>query len=359
MGYEIDFFPVGEKTTAGDAIAIRFGNLHGDRDEQTVIVVDGGFKESGQKMVEFIKNFYKTEEVDLVISTHPDQDHSSGLHEVLENLTVKKLWMHKSWEHADEIKNMFVNGKVTEKSIRENLKKSLEDVKGLEALANKKGIPIEEPFTGKSEFNNQLVVLGPTEDFYTDLLPSFRGLPEAKKEESLLGQAFSGAKEIIKKVAEGLHIETLDEEGETSAENESSTILLLSVEDERLLFTADSGQIALGQAVDLLKTANFNFSTLKFIQVPHHGSQRNINPTLLDNLIGAKLSQETTLKHAFVSSPTEENLKHPSKKVTNAFRRRGAPVHGTQGVQKCHFYKSPDRGWSSSTSLPLYYEVEE
>ena len=40
MGYEIDFLPVGDKS--GDAIALRYGNLFGQRTEQTVVVVDGG-----------------------------------------------------------------------------------------------------------------------------------------------------------------------------------------------------------------------------------------------------------------------------------------------------------------------------
>ncbi|MFH1029927.1 MAG: MBL fold metallo-hydrolase [bacterium] len=359
MGYDIDFLPVGDKTTTGDAIAVRFGNLHGDRSEQTVIIIDGGFQESGEKMVNFIQDVYKTNEIDLVISTHPDQDHSSGLQKVLENLFVKKLWMHKPWDHADEIKNMFVNGKVTEKSIREDLKKSLEEAKGLEALANKKGILIEEPFAGKSEFNGQLLVLSPTENFYNSMLPAFRCLPEVKEEKNIFTQTIFKAEEIIKRVAESLHIETLDDEGETSAENETSTVLLLSIEGKNLLFTADAGQLALNKVVALLKTSNFDFASLDFVQVPHHGSHRNIGPTLLNDLIGIKLSQGSVLKHAIASTPTKEDIKHPSKKVTNAFNRRGAPVHTTQGAHKCHSCESPNRGWQASVALPLYQEVEE
>ncbi|MBF4307570.1 MBL fold metallo-hydrolase, partial [Vibrio anguillarum] len=44
MGYEIDFLGVGEESKSGDAIALRYGNLHGHRDEQTVVVIDGGFQ---------------------------------------------------------------------------------------------------------------------------------------------------------------------------------------------------------------------------------------------------------------------------------------------------------------------------
>ena len=49
-GYEIDFLPVGDKK-GGDAIAVRFGNLYGGREEQRVIVIDGGFKETATELV--------------------------------------------------------------------------------------------------------------------------------------------------------------------------------------------------------------------------------------------------------------------------------------------------------------------
>ncbi|MFC3187245.1 hypothetical protein ACFOD0_10120 [Shewanella intestini] len=78
MGYEIDILAVGEKSNSGDAIALRYGNLHGGRDEQTVIIIDGGYKDDGQKLLHHVKEHYLTDEVDLVISTHPDQDHING-----------------------------------------------------------------------------------------------------------------------------------------------------------------------------------------------------------------------------------------------------------------------------------------
>ena len=112
MGYEIDFLPVGTGECSGDAIALRFGSLQGSRNEQTVIVIDGGYKEDGEKLIEHIKTFYGTGSVDLVISTHPDNDHSSGLAAVLEELKVGRLWMHKPWEHTDDIARMFHDGRL-------------------------------------------------------------------------------------------------------------------------------------------------------------------------------------------------------------------------------------------------------
>ena len=49
MGFEVDFLPVGEGEKSGDAIAIRCGNLNGSRNEQFVMVIDGGTLDSGMR----------------------------------------------------------------------------------------------------------------------------------------------------------------------------------------------------------------------------------------------------------------------------------------------------------------------
>ena len=145
--------------------------------------------------------------------------------------------------------------------------------------------------------------------------------------------------------------------GETSAENNSSVITLLRVDGQALLFTADAGIPALANALDLLEASSFDFSTLKFVQVPHHGSQHNIGPTVLNRLLGDKNLRGTTTRTAFVSAAADGAPHHPAKKVMNAFRRRGAPVHATQGKQKLHHFEGLDRGWSDSMALPFYTEV--
>lgn len=72
MGYEVDFLGVGKESKSGDAIAIRFGNLHGARQEQTVVIIDGGFSDTSDELVDHVKNHFATEVVDIVINTHPD-----------------------------------------------------------------------------------------------------------------------------------------------------------------------------------------------------------------------------------------------------------------------------------------------
>ena len=100
--------------------------------------------------------------------------------------------------------------------------------------------------------------------------------------------------------------------------------------------------------------------SLDFIQVPHHGSKRNVGPSILDRLVGPKCNSDEHLSTAFVSAATNGEPKHPAKQVTNAFRRRGSYVFATQGQQICHSHGAPSRiGWSPLAPIAFYYEVEE
>jgi beta-lactamase superfamily II metal-dependent hydrolase len=79
----------------------------------------------------------------------------------------------------------------------------------------------------------------------------------------------------------------------------------------------------------------------------------------LDRLLGGKKAEGTESRTAFVSAARNGAPKHPAKKVTNAFRRRGAPVHATQGMHKRYHKNGPDRGWTASVALPLFTEVDD
>ena len=131
MGYEIDIIGVGQESKSGDAIAIRWGNLFGQRSEQRVVIIDGGFHESGQDVVNHIVKYYRTNSIDAVISTHPDQDHVNGLDVVLDELSVSQLWIHKPWEHNQGLARKFADGRVTDSSLGERLRKSLDTASDL------------------------------------------------------------------------------------------------------------------------------------------------------------------------------------------------------------------------------------
>lgn len=360
MGYEVDFLAVGDESKSGDAIAIRFGDLKGSRSDQYVVIIDGGYKQSGEDLVSHIKEHYGTDVVDLVILTHPDSDHASGLHVVLEKLDVKKLWMHKPWEHNDGKSVHFEDGRITDKSIADRLKAALETAYELHQLAVKNEITIEEPFTGKLDSTGCIKVLGPTKEYYNELLLGFSCMPETKTE-SFDQSLFEAAKQkVLEWVSDRWDIDLIVDEGETtSPQNHSSAIIQITVEGHRLLFTGDAGRESLQQAADHIGHIDY-LDDLAFIQIPHHGSFRNIGPTVLTQLVGEKKPKGHKAHFsAFCSSAKKGDPKHPSKKVLNAFARRGGNVLVTRGVGKCKPKNAPDReGWSSTTPEPFHEEVE-
>lgn len=369
MGYEVDFLPVGNGEKNGDAIAVRFGDLHSrNRRDQFVMVLDGGTKDSGQILVDHIAKYYGTTYIDLVFNTHPDGDHASGLTIVLEQSEVGGLVMHKPWEHSERICHMFNDGRITAGGLSARLKAALENARELERIAERKGIPITEPFAGSEmqTCGGILTVLGPTQQYYEALLSDFRSAPEKKEAYSLAANLLKtlqeGAVAVVQRVRESFGVETLEEPDDdaTSAENNSSAILLLRVDGCQVLFTGDAGVPALERADDWAEWSGIALSQCGFSQVPHHGSRRNVGPSILDRIVGPKRNFDVPDKVAFVSA-SKDAPKHPSRRVTNAYRRRGARVITTEGAAIWHHSAdAPYRAdYTAANPLPLYTEVEE
>jgi beta-lactamase superfamily II metal-dependent hydrolase len=354
MGYEIDFLAVGKESKSGDAIALRYGDLAVGGDQQRVIVIDGGFTDDGQTLVQHIRTYFGTNTVDVVVSTHPDQDHVSGLRVVLEEMDVGQLWMHLPWAHSY---NLAEGRKSSDPwtGYNEKLQKSLAGASEIEELARRKGITIREPFAGLSIDDGGFRILGPTAGFYEQVLGEIK---QESLTERLLASLREMAKAAVTYARETLHLEMLGDDGTTSPQNDSSAICLLSWDGNLSLFTGDAGIRALEDATALLESDGYKPGGLRFMQVPHHGSRRNVSPAILDRLLGPK-GQQNTRGHAFVSAAPKGEPKHPSKKVANAFRRRGYTVYATQGQAKWHYWSAPARlNYDSAEPLPFYDQVE-
>jgi beta-lactamase superfamily II metal-dependent hydrolase len=349
MAFEVDFLAVGEGEKSGDAIAVRWGNLAGPRAEQKILIIDGGTLEAGKNLVNHVQNFYGTTFVDAVLCTHPDIDHACGLKVVLEELDFGFLLMHQPWNHASEILDLFKNP-FTATKLKEKLQKAITTAHELQEICDDKGKKVYEPFTGVTWDN--IRILGPTRDYYQQLITQFRDTPTALYSvPSILQKAVASAKETIEWVAEkfDMQYESLDDSGVTSPENNSSAISLLAVDGYKLLFSADAGIPALTAAADHAASLNIRLDDLRLMQVPHHGSKHNVGKTILD-----RIKAGNALISAGATAP-----KHPARKVTNAFIRRGSTVCVTAGKNLCHRFGSSARaGWVSAETVPFYDQVE-
>ncbi len=340
MGFEIDYIPVGDGERSGDAIAIRYGNLYGPRSEQKVVIIDGGFQSSAQELTKHIRSYYGTDVIDCVISTHPDMDHTSGLLHVLEDMKVNMLLMHRPWEHAGNIQDVFA--RLRAEGIGRKLEESLQSA----------GIPIFEPFQGISAFDNTMHILGPSKDFYETLLPNFRGLPVPTITMGAFSPVRRTAEEAVNWIRDHVSLDLLNDDIDTtSAENNSSVITLFLIDGHKLLFTGDAGKTALHHAADFANGAGVHLTNLRFLDVPHHGSRRNLSTKLLKRI---------QAKEAIISA-APKSPKHPSKKVINALKKHNMRVYSNNDGKTLHTNEGgvPREGWVTAMEQPFHDLVEE
>jgi beta-lactamase superfamily II metal-dependent hydrolase len=158
---------------------------------------------------------------------------------------------------------------------------------------------------------------------------------------------------------ETFDIETLQDKGETSPQNNSSAITLIEHNDMKFLFTGDAGIEALELASEELEYLGNARGSYTLVQIPHHASRHNVGPTILTKLLGDKLSNRNQKRGNAYASAAKNCEDHPKKIVINAFTRRGYPVTSTEGLGKVfHNLETNRPGWSASTPHPLYAEVE-
>ena len=108
MSYEIDFIGVGSEVKQdADAFCFRWVDSYGKDGNPLykIGVFDGGFESHGKAMAQHLNKYYfddangeKTRNekvIDFVFVSHADQDHVSGLKEILEEFNVKALYMNR------------------------------------------------------------------------------------------------------------------------------------------------------------------------------------------------------------------------------------------------------------------------
>ena len=357
MGYEVDFLAVGEGEKSGDAIIIRAGDLRNPSSicRPVVIVIDGGYAKNGEEIVSRIKQHDPSKHVDIVVSTHPDSDHISGLQTVLEECSVSKLWMHLPWNYAGD-----------------KMKESLPAAWDLYSLAKAKneGIIVQEPFAGlvvdssKHFLPNQITisVLGPDKEYYERILNDFEA-PVQKLEyfekhwREILAHTLVHANGRMQEIWD---MDSLHDLEVTSAKNNSSVVLRVKIDGDNFLFTADAGIESLSRVASYLEFCGDHTPLqYKAMQIPHHGSSHNIGPTVLNRLLG-NIVPRNNLRNgpqAIVSCAKDGEPKHPNKRVLNAYTRRGANCYKT-GQRGFCVLRDSDRKTSPASLIDFYEEVE-
>jgi len=290
-----------------------------------------------------------------MVLSHADDDHAPGLVEVMKTMTVQNLYMNRPWLYAAETLQYF-HGRYTLEGLIKKMRDMHPYLVELEELAEKQGTIIHDVFQGKQIGN--FTVLAPSRERYVRLIPDLEKTPDRKSAADSVGGYIAEAfRKVRDKLFESWDIETLSNNPDpTSASNETSVVQLGELDGQRILLTADVGPEGLNEAADYAALLG-KLKIPHYVQVPHHGSRRNVTPNVLDRWLGKKMDQGGKCGSA-ICSVGEGKDEYPRGQVSNAFLRRGYPVYVTRGGA-ITYHSGGTRGWPAATPVPLQEEVED
>jgi beta-lactamase superfamily II metal-dependent hydrolase len=328
-GFQLDFHPVGDTTRSGDAITVRYGTPG----VYSIHVIDGGTQETGDRLVEFIREYYDNpQRIDAVICTHGDDDHSSGLRTIIENFEIGTIYMNRPWLYAAEILHLFEYD-FTVPGLERSLRQAFPILAEIEELAAERNIEIREAFQGT--VIGKFTILAPSRERYLALVPQFSRTPEAAEpapQTQAIPQIIRrAAQRVLNWIPESWELETLEDllQEPTTPSNESSVVQYADMGDSRILLTADAGVDALTEAANYAALLGIPLPGLTFMQMPHHGSRHNVSRPVLNAWLGYPLPNGTQANKTSYVSVGRLCETHPRRKVVNAFKRRGARVYLT------------------------------
>lgn len=330
-GIEIDMLAL------GNADSILVTQWHGM--SCTRVLVDGGNSGSFETVRGFLRGLGITH-LDHVVCTHPHDDHAGGLVPLVQDrtLSIGRVWCHIAQNH--------VQMALVEAALRRTgglkrariITESLATTTNLVEAAAARYIPVSEPFAGLEV--GPLTVVGPTPEYYGELVAQFGDADAIRSSEHLVTTAPTHAQAGLLLEALAIATESLDDNPQTQPENNSSAILGMSHSSEIHLLTGDAGAQALACAAEA-----YNLANCYWMQIPHHGSRRNITQALIEHF-------NPTV--AFVSA--KGSVKHPRRAVVNAFKKTGCRVYSTHYPNETslwhHRGSVPHRdGYSTATAL--------
>lgn len=356
MALEIDLLAVGDGTKSGDAILIRYGDLDSGGRNQTVILIDGGYKNTARDIKRILEDYYRCKNsdgkyvIDLMILSHPDLDHVGGLVELSKDpeIEICGLLMQKPWEVVDP--EDFKDGRITHKSLENRLRKSFKQAAELYDNVPKAKHLDTTPrcFTLNGA---KFKILGPFDEFYRKMLLACPKTPDAKVIEGKAQKIFCQKIEE-EDFIEGQKIEWNYDES-TSEINETSLIILFEYEGHKVLLTGDAGKEALEEAIDTAQNNKIDLTDIDIIKLPHHGSRKNVTPEIMDQLGG-----EGT--RCYISCAEGDEGHHPSKRLVNMLNQKGFRVLTTIGGDLYKGFNAPYREeYGPAIRLDYYPTMEK
>jgi beta-lactamase superfamily II metal-dependent hydrolase len=306
-GLEVDMLSVGD---ADSILVTRWTN-----GAPTRVLIDGGNKSSASTLKSFLLR-RRISYVDHIVCTHPHDDHALGLIELVtdKQFDFGMFWMHLPWSHVDLAMVNEALRQTSGRRVANIINESLERSRDLADAVWRRKQYIYEPFAGRQV--GFLTVCGPSQQLYGSLVSEFEDANKlAQFESDLASHERTILMENIRRSLDaGAREDGALGAEPTEPENDSSVILATQFGSDVFVFTGDAGLPALYAAAKSYTA----LGSCCWMQVPHHGSRRNIDESLIEFF---------RPKVAFVSASGTK--KHPRRKVVNAFKDVGTSVFST------------------------------
>ena len=354
-GLEIDMLALGD---ADCIVVTHWGHLGAQR-----VLIDGGNASDIPAIKEFLRsksmtNFW------AVVCTHLHNDHARGLIKLVEDqsITIHTAWMHDIRKHiAPDVLRRASSGNSSQ---ADGVKEIWENTKDLAGAFARRGLSPQEPFAGLKIADYPLLkILGPSLPFYQQVLreftkvevPSFTPPPVSFLETlSAIGGTAPRARygtlrdmldpspetmygivppapaygSLLSTLAGVLENSSVKKNPETQPFNNTSAILGIIFNGQRLMLTGDAGSAAL----DAIPP---EWKQLLWMQVPHHGSEGNLSQSNIERFCP---------KFAYVSA--RGDMSHPSKAIVNGLIKVGSQVFST------HSQSLPGHLWFHEGTVP-------
>jgi beta-lactamase superfamily II metal-dependent hydrolase len=314
-GVDVDMLNVGD---ADSILVTRWTNGMATR-----VLIDGGNKGSAATVKAFLLNRH-IQYLDHIVCTHPHDDHAAGLIELVtdKRFDFGTFWMHLPWKHVN-LQTLHEALRTTSATrVAKIINESLETSSELANAVWQRKELIYQPFSGIQI--GFLTVCGPSQSLYQRLVADFSDMDRLADFENVLAahERKMMAERVSELFGDNLADGALGAEP-TEPENDSSVILATQFGSDVLLFTGDAGLPALYAAANAFP----GLRSCRWMQIPHHGSRRNINEELIKFFCP---------KAAFVSA--DGTRKHPRKKVVTAFQNGGTEVFSTHYPDGNHLW---------------------
>lgn len=305
MEFSIDMLAVGN----ADAIIIWYKELQSD----TLLFLDTGNPGDGEKIIKhyekYIAPYIAKDTKIIILISHPHNDHLGGLTFLLNYFKsrINTIYINDPNDYLNVIQNSLINeyfnkygsSNKTIRMIYESLRSSNEVIKLIDAYKINRSVYFSDLNLGHKYFR----IKSPSMFFYTQQIQYFG---DQKNLEKMAAVKYND--EEINEAVEGVKpCEIVDEINDDSSENICSSILEITDGNNwNYLFTADASVDSFISAQNSGKT----FANFRIVQLPHHGSRRNINSNLIKAL---------DPKTFWVSANGDK--KHPRKAVLECIKK--------------------------------------